>query len=177
VIANFGLVAVGAGHSGAMVRATMGQASTGNKGADDRRAENADELLIELGEIELALFENLARRHGMTVEGMVRDIIEQSLDRFQEWVSWSSESLFPCLDGNCLDDASVSQHFHSAGASKCTPDGHRGATKAVDAVNTADAEICQNAWSTPRVSTQRSAGASDSDDSGHRGECERHNGR
>ena len=47
---------------------------------------------------------------------------------------------------------------------------------AVDALNTADAEISQNAQATPRVSTQRSAGASDPDDSAHQGEWERHSG-
>jgi len=41
----------------------------------------------------------------------------------------------------------------------------------------ADAEICRNAWDTPHVSKQRSAGASDSDDGAHQGECECHSGR
>jgi len=48
--------------------------------------------------------------------------------------------------------------------------------KAVDALNTADAQICQNAWSTPRVSAQRSVGASDPDDSAHQGAWECHSG-
>ena len=34
----------------------------------------------------------------------------------------------------------------------------------------ADAEMCQNAWATPRVSKQRSAGVYDSYDSAHQGE-------
>ena len=41
----------------------------------------------------------------------------------------------------------------------------------------ADAEIFRNAWDTPHVSKQRSAGASDSNDGAHQGECERHSGR
>ena len=49
--------------------------------------------------------------------------------------------------------------------------------KAVDALNTADAEIGRIAWPTPRVLTQRSAGVSDCDDSAHQGELERHGGR
>ena len=40
-----------------------------------------------------------------------------------------------------------------------------------------DAESCLNALFTPRVSKQRSAGASGSDDGAHQGECERHSGR
>jgi hypothetical protein len=71
----------------------------------------------------------------------------------------------------------VSRHYHSAGASKCTLDGHQDATKAVDTVHTADAEVCQKARAMPRVSTQRSAGVFDPDDSAHRGECERRSGR
>ena len=65
------------------------------------------------------------------------------------------------------------RHLQSAGASKRTPDGHQGATKAVDALTTADAEVPQNARATPRVLIQRSAGASDLDDSAHQGEWER----
>jgi len=38
------------------------------------------------------------------------------------------------------------------------------------------AEICRNALATPRVSTQRSAGASGPNDSAHQGEWERHSG-
>jgi len=41
----------------------------------------------------------------------------------------------------------------------------------------ADAEIGRNAWDTPHVSKQRSAGAPDSDDGAHQGECECHSGR
>jgi len=41
----------------------------------------------------------------------------------------------------------------------------------------ADAKIGRNAWVTPRVSDQRSAGAPDADDSAHQGESERHSGR
>ena len=40
----------------------------------------------------------------------------------------------------------------------------------------ADAETGQNALATPRVSNQRSAGASDRYDSAHRGEWDRHSG-
>ena len=72
--------------------------------------------------------------------------------------------------------SSVSRHLQSAGVSKGLPEGHRGTMNAVDALNTADAEISQNARATPRVSTQRSAGASDPDDSAHQGEWERHSG-
>ena len=70
----------------------------------------------------------------------------------------------------------MSRHLQSAGVSKGPPDGHRGTMNAVDALNTADAEISQNARATPRVSTQRSAGASDPDDSAHQSEWERHSG-
>jgi len=42
--------------------------------------------------------------------------------------------------------------------------------KAVDALNTADAEVSQNARATPRVSSQRSAGASGPGDSAHQGD-------
>ena len=41
----------------------------------------------------------------------------------------------------------------------------------------ADAEICRNALATPRVSSQRSAGASGPNDSAHQGEWECHSGR
>jgi len=41
----------------------------------------------------------------------------------------------------------------------------------------ADAQIYRNAWATPHVSKQRSAGASDPNDSSHQGECERRSGR
>ena len=41
----------------------------------------------------------------------------------------------------------------------------------------ADAEMCQNAWTTPRVSKQRSAGVYDPYDSAHQGECVPHSGR
>ena len=70
----------------------------------------------------------------------------------------------------------MSRHLQSAGVSKGPPDGHRGIMKAVDALNTVDAEIPQNARATPRVSTQRSAGASNPDDSAHQGEWECHSG-
>jgi len=40
-----------------------------------------------------------------------------------------------------------------------------------------DADICLNALSTPRVSNQRSAGASGPYDSAHQGEWARHSGR
>jgi hypothetical protein len=40
----------------------------------------------------------------------------------------------------------------------------------------ADAEICRNALTRLRVSKQRSAGASDRNDSAHQGEWERHSG-
>jgi len=41
----------------------------------------------------------------------------------------------------------------------------------------ADAEICRNALATPQVSNQRSADATDPNDSAPQGECERHSGR
>jgi hypothetical protein len=41
----------------------------------------------------------------------------------------------------------------------------------------ADAEMCQNAWATPRVSKQRSAGVYDPYDSAHQGEWVPHSGR
>jgi len=45
------------------------------------RSEN--ELLIELDEMEFSLVGCMARRMGMTIEELARQIIEQSLDRFQ----------------------------------------------------------------------------------------------
>jgi len=39
------------------------------------------------------------------------------------------------------------------------------------------AEICRNAFATPRVSKRRSAGAAGPNDSAHQGGCERHSGR
>ena len=92
------------------------------------------------------------------------------LNRHQQAVSWSSESLLPCLRGNRADSACVSQHLHSADASRCPTDGHRSITKAIDAEN------CRNALATPRVSTQRLAGVSAPNDSAHQGEWERHSG-
>jgi hypothetical protein len=41
----------------------------------------------------------------------------------------------------------------------------------------AAAEMCRNAVATRRVSKQRSAGASDPNDSAHQGECECHSGQ
>ena len=92
-------------------------------------------------------------------------------------VWWSSESLLLSLDENWLHDASVIRYFRSGGASKDPRERDRGTVKAVDVLNTVGAEISQNARATPRVSTQRSAGVSDPDDSAHRGEWVCHSGR
>jgi hypothetical protein len=65
-------------------------------------------------------------------------------------------------------DVFDSHSYHSIGGRKHSLDQDTGA---------ADAEICRNAWDTPHVSKQRSAGASDSNDGAHQGECEHHSGR
>ena len=68
-------------------------------------------------------------------------------------------------------------HIHSVDVSRSPLDGNRSASKVIHALNTADAAIGRNALPMPRVSKQRSAGASDPNDSAHQVECECYSGR
>jgi len=64
----------------------MAKTGLRQKPGREGRPRHANDLVIELDEIEAAQIRNAAKQRGMTVEELARWIIEQSLDRFQEKV-------------------------------------------------------------------------------------------